>query len=250
MKKKREKKLTTRLKNHAGRSRSGQITTKHKGGGVKKLYRLVDFGQSKKGIKGKVIDVQYDPYRTAAIILIEYPDGDKKYRIAPHKVEKGNEVIIDEKTEAEPGNRMKLKNVPVGIRVFNVSFSDNGEGKMVRSAGSSAEVLGQKKKYTHLKMPSGEIRKVHGDGWATVGRVSNPEHRFEEVGKAGSKRRKGVRPTVRGTAMQAGHPHAGGEGKTSIGLKHPKTPWGKIAHGGKTRRRKHTDKYIVKHRNR
>ncbi len=243
------KKLTKKIKMHAGRSK-GKITVRRKGGGAKKLYRLVSFGQEKKDMQGEVISIEYDPYRTADIIKIEYEDGSKHYRIAPHGIEVGDKVIVSDKCEPEPGNRMRLENIPIGTSVYNVELVPDQEGKMMRSAGSSAEVLGQEGKHVILKMPSKEVRKVHSQCFATVGRVSNPEHRFEKEKKAGTGRHKGRRPKVRGTAMPAGpHPHGGGEGKTSIGLKHPKTPWGKIAHGGKTRRRKHTDKYIIKRRN-
>lgn len=249
MAKKREKKLTTRLKTHAGRSHSGKITVRHRGGGVKRLYRMVEFGQKRKDAPANVISIEYDPFRTAGILLVQYESGEKEYRLAAHGVKPGSSIIISDKAEVKPGNRMRLKNIPIGTPVFNIELVPEQGGKIVRAAGASAQVMGQADKYMHLKMPSKELRKVHVECFATIGRVSNPEHRFEKLNKAGRKRLKGIRPTVRGTAMQAGHPHAGGEGKTSIGLKHPKTPWGKIAHGGKTRRRKKTNKYIIKRRN-
>ncbi len=243
------KKLTKKIKRHAGRSK-GKITVRRKGGGAKKLYRLVSFGQEKKDMQGEVVSIEYDPYRTADIIKLEYEDGSRQYRIAPHGIEVGDKVVVSDQCESSPGNRMRLENIPIGTPVYNVELLPNQGGKMMRSAGSSAEVLGQEGKHVILKMPSKEVRKVHSQCFATIGRVSNPEHRFEKEKKAGTGRHKGRRPKVRGTAMPAGpHPHGGGEGKTSIGLKHPKTPWGKIAHGGKTRRRKHTDKYIIKRRN-
>ncbi len=248
-KKEPEKRLLLRLKKRAGRARSGRITVRHKGGGAKRLYRIIDFRQEKLNIKGRVIALEYDPYRTAFIALIEYEDGDRRYQIAPQDLKVGDEIICSEKAEVKVGNRMKLKNIPVGTLVYNIELEPGQGGKMVRGAGTSAKVLAHEGKYTHLEMPSKEIRKVLQECFASVGAVSRPEHIYVKLGKAGRARWKGRRPTVRGTAMiPPAHPHGGGEGKAPIGLKHPKTPWGKPAKGVKTRKRKWTDKYIIQRR--
>jgi large subunit ribosomal protein L2 len=248
-KKEPEKKLTVFLKQKAGRSKAGRITVRHRGGGAKRLYRIIEFGQKRLDEKAKVIALEYDPYRSAFIALIEYPDKERKYILAPNNLKVGNEIIFSEKAELLPGNRMKLKNIPVGTMVYNIELQPGKGGQLVRSAGTSAQILGQEGKYTHLKMPSGEIRKILSECFASIGQVSHPEHRFEKIGKAGRARLKGRRPKVRGTAMvPADHPHGGGEGKAPIGLKYPKTPWGKPAIGVKTRKRKYTNKYIIKRR--
>ncbi|MFQ6049707.1 MAG: 50S ribosomal protein L2 [Candidatus Paceibacterales bacterium] len=248
-KKKPEKGLLLPLKKRAGRASSGRITVRHRGGGVKKLYRVVDFGQEKLGIGGKVIALEYDPNRTAFLAFIEYQDGKKRYILAPVDLKVGDEIICAEKTDIKLGNRMKLKNIPAGIQIFNIELEPGRGGKLVRSAGATAKVLAQEERLTHLEMPSGEIRKISQECFASIGQVSHPEHRFEKIGKAGRRRLKGWRPAVRGSAMTPrDHPHGGGEGKAPIGLKHPKTPWGKPALGVKTRKKKWTDKLIIKRR--
>lgn len=248
-KKEPEKKLIKYLKRDAGRSNSGRITVRHRGGGAKRLYRIVDFAQEKIGIPAKVIALEYDPYRTAFLMLLEYQDKDRRYQIAPQNIKVGDEIICQEKTEIKTGNRMKLKHIPVGTMVYNVEITPGNGGKLVRGAGTGARVLAQEEKYTQLEMPSKEIRKFSGECFASIGQVSHSEHRFEKIGKAGRNRLKGKRPTVRGSAMiPADHPHGGGKGKAPIGLKYPKTPWGKPTLGVKTRRRKWTDKYIIKRR--
>jgi len=244
---KKRKKLLVPLKRNAGRSNQGKITVRHKGGGVKRLYRVVDFGQEPLDTKGEIIGIEYDPGRSANIALIKYETGERKYIIAPQKIKEGDEIINAEKAEITPGNRMRLKNMPVGTMVYNIALHPDGKGKIVRSAGSGALVLAQEGKATHLRMPSREIRKVANMSFATVGEVSNPEHRYRKIGKAGTARKMGRRPVVRGSAMSAvAHPHGGGEGKAPIGMPSPKTPWGKKARGVRTRKRKHTDRYIVK----
>lgn len=248
-KKKPEKKLLLSLKRKAGRGRSGRITVRHRGGGVKRLYRLIDFGQKKLDIPGKVIALEYDPYRTAFIALLEYNDKDKRYRLAAQGLKVGDEVICSEKVLTKTGNRLKLKNIPVGTMVYNIELVPGKGGKMVRAAGSTAKVLAHEGKYTNLEMPSSEIRKVFQQCYATIGMVSHSEWRYAVIGKAGKSRLKGKRPTVRGTAMNpVDHPHGGGEGRSPIGLKYPKTPWGKHVLGVKTRKKKRTDKYIIKRR--
>ncbi len=248
-KKRPEKKLTVPLKKKGGRASSGRISVRHRGGGVKRLYRIIDFGQEKMGVKGRVKAVEYDPNRTAYLALVEYEDGDKRYMIAPAGIKEGDEVVCAEEAEVRIGNRMKLKNIPSGTQVYNVEFQKGAGGKLIRSAGSSAKVLTHEGKYTHLKMPSGEVRKVFQDSFASVGQVSHPEKRFEKMSKAGARRRKGWRPAVRGTVMNPpDHPHGGGTGKSPVGLKNPKTPWGKPARGVKTRRKKWTDHLIIRGR--
>ena len=248
-KKEPEKKLLLALPKRAGRGHFGRITVRHRGGGVKRMYRLVDFGQEKINIPAKVVALEYDPYRTAFLMLLEYSDGEKRYQIAPHGIKIGDQVLCQEKAEVKLGNRLKLKNIPVGTTVYNVELLPNRGGQLAKAAGTGVNVLAQEGKYTHLAMPSGEVRKVLGECFASVGQVSHPEKRFEKVGKAGKSRLKGWRPTVRGKAMTpVSHPHGGGKGKSPIGLKHPKTPWGKPALGVKTRKRKWTDKYIIKRR--
>ncbi len=248
-KKEPEKKLLIFLKRRAGRARTGKITLRRRGGGAKRLYRIVEFGQEKLDVSAKVIALEYDPYRTAFLALIEYSDGIKKYILACSQLRVGDEIIFSEKTKILPGNRMRLKNIPIGTIVYNIEINPGQGGKLVRGAGTGANLLTQEGKYVHLKMPSGEIRKILNICFASIGQVSHPDHRFEKIRKAGSLRLKGRRPKVRGSAMvPQAHPHGGGEGRAGIGLKHPKTPWGKPFLGVKTRRRKYTDKYIVQTR--
>ena len=248
-KKEPEKRLLLSFKKRAGRARSGRITVRHQGGGVKRLYRIIDFGEEKMNMPAKVIAVEYDPNRTSFICLLEYEDGEKRYQICPQELKVGDAIICAEKTEIKTGNRMKLKNIPVGTQVYNIEIERDRGGKLARGAGTSARIIAQEGKYTHLVFPSSEVRKIFGDCYASVGQVSFPEHKFIEIGKAGRARLKGIRPTVRGSAMNPpDHPHGGGEGRTPIGLKHPKTPWGKPALGVKTRKKKWTDKLIIQRR--
>lgn len=248
-KKEPEKRLVRGLRKRGGRGKSGRITVRHRGGGVKRLYRQIEFGQEKLDKIAKVEALEYDPNRTSFLALLSYQDGQKQYILAPQGLKVGDEVIFSEKTPLKTGNRQKLKNVPVGTLVYNIEIEPDRGGKLVRGAGTSAQVMAQEGKYTHLKMPSGELRKVLNECFSSMGEVSNPEHRFRKLGKAGTSRLKGKRPQVRGSAMvPAAHPHGGGEGRAGIGLKHPKTPWGKLARGGKTRRKKWTDKLIIQRR--
>ena len=248
-KKEPEKNLLLYLKSNAGRGSDGRITVRHQGGGVKRLYRIVDFGQKKINTPAKVIAIEYDPYRTAFLALLEYQDKSKSYCLAPHGLNVGEEVICKEEGEAKIGYRLKLKNIPVGTQVFNIELESGKGGKIVRGAGTAARILAQEGKYANLVLPSGEVRKVPADCFATVGQVSFPEHKFIRIEKAGRVRRKGKRPTVRGTAMNpVDHPHGGGEGRTPRGMKGPKTPWGKPALGVKTRKKKWTDKLILQRR--
>ena len=248
-KKEPEKSLVLPLKKSGGRNQQGRITVRFRGGGVKRLYRIINFGQEKMNIPGKVVALEYDPNRTAFIALVEYEDKTKGYILAPQGLKVGDTIITAEKAEIKPGNRMKLKNIPVGQEVYNIEIVPNKKGKLVRSAGTSAKVLAHEGGYTHLKMPSDEIRKINSECFATIGVVSNPEHRYVKWGKAGRLRLKGRKPHVRGSAMNpVDHPHGGGKGKAPIGLVFPKTPWGKPGLGVKTRKRKHTDQFILQRR--
>jgi len=248
-KKEPEKNLVVSIKEKAGRNFSGRITTRHRGRRVKRLYRIVDFGQEKLEILGKVVALEYDPNRTAYLALIEYKGGEKRYVLAPTDLKMGDEIICTEKTDLKPGNRMKIKNIPVGTQVYNIELELGKGGRFMRSAGTFAKILAQDEGFTNLELSSGEVRKVYGECFASVGQVSHPEKRFEIIGKAGRNRLKGWRPTVRGSAMNpCDHPHGGGGGKTPIGLKYPKTPWGKIARGVKTRKKKWTDRFILQRR--
>ncbi len=250
-KKRAEKRLLKYVRRSVGRSRaSGRITVRHKGGGVKKLYRIIEFSQTKMDNPAKVVALEYDPNRTAFIALIEYADGNKQYIVAPQDLKVGDGVVFSEKALLAPGNRLKLKNIPVGTNVYNIELQPGRGGILVRSAGSAAQVLAQEGGLTNIKMPSTEIRKINGECFASIGVVSNPENRFYTLGKAGKSRLKGRRPHVRGSAMNpVDHPHGGGEGRQPIGLKHPKTPWGRPALGVKTRnRKKWTNKFIISRR--
>jgi len=246
------KKLILRKKKTAGRSSSsGRITTRHKGGGARKLYRIIDFKQNKFDIPARVESIEYDPFRTSFIALVCYRDGEKRYIICPDGLKVGDEIIVSENAPIKTGNRLPLKKIPVGSFVHNIELYPQNGGVLVRSAGSSAQVLATEGGYVNLKFPSKEIRKIKDTCWATVGQVGNSEHNLVTIGKAGRKRHMGIRPTVRGSAMNpCDHPLGGGEGRAPIGLrKGPKTPWGKLAYGVKTRRKKKwSNKFILKRR--
>lgn len=248
-----EKSLTVRLNKRSGRNNQGKLTIRHRGGGHKRLYRLVDFNRADKhNIEGSVKAVEYDPYRTAYIMLVNYSDGEKRYHLAPQDIKVGDKIMLADKTKLKPGNRMRLKNFPVGFTVYNLELSKGKGGQMIRSAGSSAKVISQEDDtYTQIQLPSGEVRLVNRDCFASYGQVSNIDHSNITIGKAGRKRHMGRRPQVRGKVMNpCDHPHGGGEGNQPIGLKHPKTPWGMPALGFKTRKRKYSDRLIVKSRHR
>lgn len=244
------KPLTRRLKAHAGRNSQGRITTRHQSGGHKKLYRLVDFRQDKLNQPARVETIEYDPYRTAFIALLKYAGGERRYILAPNGLEAGTEVIAAESAPLKTGNRLKLKNIPVGYQVHNVELNPGRGGQLARSAGSYAEILANANGYTDLKLSSGEIRRAQWDGYASLGQVSNPEHNLTVIGKAGRSRWLGIRPTVRGTAMNpVDHPYGGGEGRQPRGTRRPKTLWGKITGGRKTRnKKKWSNKMIIKRR--
>ncbi len=231
-----------------GRSK-GSVTIRHREQGEKKLYRQIDFKRDKKDIAGRVSSLEYDPNRSADVALIVYPDGEKRYILAPSGLKVGDTVVAGEKVEVKDGNTMPLKNIPVGLPIHNIELSPGRGGQLVRSAGTAARITAKEDDYVHVQMPSGEVRKVLANCWATLGQVSRVEHSTVKIGKAGRKRHMGIRPTVRGVAQNPrSHPHGGGEGRSGIGMKSPKSPWGKRTLGKKTRRRKHTDKYIIKDR--
>lgn len=244
------KSLTRGGKRSVGRNNQGRITTRHKGAGVKRKFREIDFLQNKIGIPAKVTSLEYDPNRTARIALLAYADGEKRYILAPDGMRAGDTVIMDKKTSLKIGNRMYLKNIPQGTMVHNVELFPGQGGRIAKSAGSGVIVLAKEGKYVQLQMPSSEIRLVLNSCMASIGQISNIEHSSIHIGKAGRSRRMGIRPAVRGSAMNpVDHPHGGGEGRQGIGLKHPKTPWGKPALGVKTRKvKKASQKHIVRRR--
>jgi len=244
-----EKSLTKRLKQRSGRNSQGRITMRHQGGGNKMLYRMVDFKQDKRQT-AIVETIEYDPYRTAFIAKVRYKDGERRYIIAPNGIKAGQEIRNDENAPLKPGNRMKLKNVPIGYQVHNIEMRPGKGGQLARAAGSYAEVLGNDEAYTDLKMASGEVRRVFSEGYASLGQVSNPEYNLTVIGKAGRSRWLGIRPTVRGKAMNpVDHPYGGGEGSQPRGTRKPKDVWGNVTGGRKTRnRKKWSNKLILKRR--
>jgi large subunit ribosomal protein L2 len=243
-----EKSLITDRKGSVGRAH-GRVTVRHRSRGAKKRYRRIDFKRDKKSVPAQVERLEYDPNRGAHLALLVYKDGEKRYILAPEGLSPGDTVVSGENVEMAVGNALPLRKIPVGIPIHNIELHAGRGGQLVRGAGTAAKITAKEGDWAQLKMPSGEIRKVRLDCYATVGQVSNPEHKTLKRGKAGVMRHKGVRPTVRGVAQHPGsHPHGGGEGRSGIGMKSPKSPWGKRTLGKKTRRRKHTDKYIVKDR--
>ncbi len=245
-----QRKLTVRLKSHAGRNNQGRITMRHQGGGNKKLYRLVDFKQMKLGVPGVVKTIEYDPYRSAFIALVSYRDGDYRYILAGSQMKTGDTVLTSEDAPLSEGNRTRLGRISVGTFVHNIELQPGKGGQMARSAGTYAQVMAEDGGYTHLKMSSGEVRKVLSKCFASIGKVSNPEYGLVTIGKAGRTRGLGIRPTVRGSAMNPrDHPYGGGEGRQPRGTRKPKTKWGKITGGRRTRnKKKWSTKLIVKRR--
>ncbi len=247
---KRNKPLTKRLKKNAGRDNQGRIAMRHQGGGNKIIYRQVDFIQNKKNVPGIVETIEYDPYRTAFIARIIYADGERRYILAPHNLKKGAKIMTSLDAPLELGNRTILKRIPVGTFVHNVEILPGKGGQLGRSAGTSIQVLAHEDGHSDLKMPSGEIRRVSWDSFASIGQVSNPEYNLVSIGKAGRSRWLNIRPTVRGSVMNPrDHPYGGGEGKQPRGTRKPKTKWGKITGGHRTRpRKKWSNKMIIKRR--
>jgi len=243
-----EKSLTTSANKRGGRNNRGRITVRHKGGGHKRRYRVIDFKRDKTGVPATIASIEYDPNRSAYIALLHYVDGEKRYIIAPQKVGVGDKVISSAHADIKPGNSLRLRYIPVGTIIHNIELKPGKGGQMARSAGAWAQLVAKEGKYASVKLPSGEIRKVLQQCRATIGAVSNREHENRSLGKAGRKRWLGVRPTVRGVAMNpVDHPHGGGEGRTSGG-RHPVTPWGTPTKGKKTRTNKRSNKLIVKGR--
>lgn len=243
-----EKSLVEGLRKTGGRNNTGRITARRRGGGAKRLYRVIDFKRRKFDVPATVERLEYDPNRTAFIALVKYQDGELAYIIAPQRLAVGDEVVAGERVEVRPGNAMPLKAMPVGTIVHNVELKPMKGGQIARSAGSYAQLVGRDAGYAQLRLMSGELRMVNHECMATVGAVSNPDHLNTNIGKAGRNRHRGWRPAVRGVAMNpVDHPHGGGEGRTSGG-RHPVTPWGKPTKGRKTRRNKATDKFIIRSR--
>ena len=245
-----EKSLVTTLNKKSGRNNQGKITVRHRGGGAKRKYRIIDFKRNKDGIIGTVATIEYDPNRTANIALINYADGEKRYIIAPKGLKVGDKVESGENADIKIGNSLPLGNIPEGTMVHNVELTAGKGGQMARTAGSSVQILGTEGKYTLLRLTSGEVRKVLSTCRATVGEVGNADHELVNIGKAGRTRHMGIKPTVRGSVINPNdHPHGGGEGRAPIGRKGPVTPWGKPALGYKTRKnKKASDKLIVRRR--
>ena len=244
-----EKSLTVSLKKHSGRNSRGKITVRHRGGGYRPKYRIIDFKRNKDGIPGTVATIEYDPNRTANIALINYADGEKRYIIAPKGLTVGMTVEAGENADIKVGNALPIMNIPVGTMIHNIELRPGKGGELARSAGSSAQILGREGNYVMIRLSSGEQRKVLGTCMATVGEVGNEDSSLVKVGKAGRSRHMGIRPTVRGSVMNPNdHPHGGGEGRAPVGRKAPMTPWGKPALGLKTRKKKQSDKFIVRRR--
>ena len=249
-KKRPEKSLLRPLKRHAGRNSRGVITARHRGGGSRRHYRVIDFKRGKDGIPGRVVSLEYDPNRSAHIALIQYADGEKRYILAPIGLKVGDTVESGPAAEVKPGNCLPLKATPAGTVVHNIELVPGKGGQMARSAGNSAQVLAREDRYVLMRLPSGEMRRVLAECRATIGQVGNVDHKNISLGKAGKNRHRGRRPRVRGSAMSAGdHPHGGGEGRSSIGLPGPKTPWGKPTLGFRTRKKnKPSNRLIMRRR--
>lgn len=244
-KKKPEKKLVVPLKSSGGRNNQGRMTVRHRGGGHKRMYRIIDFKRSKRDMPANVAAIEYDPNRSARIALLHYEDGEKRYILAPDKLKVGDRVMAGEGAEVKPGNALPLKKIPLGMTIHNVELRRGAGGRLVRSAGTAAQLMAREGKHAHVRLPSGEVRLVDAECYATLGQVGNLEHEGIVLGKAGRARWLGRRPHTRGVAMNpVDHPMGGGESKSSGG-RHPCSPWGKPAKGGKTRKKKASDRLIV-----
>ncbi len=245
-----EKSLLAKKSKKAGRNNQGKITVRHQGGGEKRKYRIIDFKRNKFDIYGTVATIEYDPNRSANIALINYDDGEKRYILAPKGLKVGMKVVSGENVDIKVGNSLPLKNIPEGTMIHNIELKPGKGAELVRSAGASAQILGKEDKYVLVRLASGEVRKVLGTCLATIGEVGNEDYSLVKLGKAGRKRHMGIRPTVRGSVMNPNdHPHGGGEGRAPVGRSGPMTPWGKPALGYKTRKKKASDKLIVRRRN-
>ena len=244
-----EKSLLAPLKKRAGRNVKGRITVRHRGGGHKRRYRIIDFKREKQGVPATVKSIEYDPNRTANIALLVYADGEKRYILAPVGVTVGDKLESGPDAEIRAGNALPIYRIPLGTQIHNVELQPGRGGQLVRSAGTSAQLLAKEGAYAQVRLPSGEVRLISQNCMATIGQIGNTDHSNIVLGKAGRKRWMGIRPTVRGSAMDPNsHPHGGGEGQAPIGMPGPKTPWGKPTLGAKTRRNKRTNKYIVRRR--
>ncbi|MDD9150523.1 MULTISPECIES: 50S ribosomal protein L2 [unclassified Sporolactobacillus] len=245
-----EKSLLKALPKQAGRNNQGKLTVRHQGGGHKRQYRIIDFKRDKDGIPGRIATVEYDPNRTANIALVHYADGEKRYIIAPKGIQVGTEIMSGAGADIKAGNALPLKNIPVGTTVHNIELKPGKGGQLVRSAGTSAQILGKEGKYVLVRLVSGEVRMILETCRATIGQVGNLEHELVSIGKAGRTRWQGIRPTVRGSVMNPNdHPHGGGEGKAPVGRKSPMSPWGKPTMGYKTRKKKNaSEQFIIRHR--
>jgi len=244
-----ERSLLVPRKNYGGRNAHGKVTVRHRGGGSRRQIRLVDFKRDKREIPARVAAIEYDPNRTARLALLFYADGEKRYIVAPLDLRVGDTIIAGPTAEVRPGNSMPISNIPIGTMVHNLELREGRGGQLVRAAGSAAQLLAKEGDYAQVRLPSGEVRLVRQQCYATIGQVGNLDHSNIKLGKAGRKRHLGVRPTVRGTAMSPrDHPHGGGEGRQPVGMPGPKSPWGKPTRGYRTRRNKQTDKYIVRRR--
>ncbi|MBQ7717972.1 MAG: 50S ribosomal protein L2 [Clostridia bacterium] len=246
-----ERSLLKPQKKNAGRNSYGRITVRHRGGGNKQKYRVIDFKRNKLDMPATVIGIEYDPNRSANIALLQYEDGEKRYILAPLGLTDGDVVIASASADIKPGNALPISAIPVGTLIHNIELTAGKGGQMVRAAGTSAQLMAKEGKYAQVRLPSGEVRMVRINCMATIGQIGNIDHENVSIGKAGRKRHMGIRPTVRGVVMNpCDHPHGGGEGKSPIGMPSPVTPWGKPALGLKTRKKnKQSDKYIVKRRN-
>ncbi len=248
-KKEPERSLLVPRRRKGGRNMHGRITVRHRGGGHARKYRVVDFRRDKHGVPATVAAIEYDPNRSARLALLKYADGEKRYIIAPLGVQVGDEMMSGPEAPIRPGNSLPLADIPLGAVVHNIELKEGKGGQLVRSAGTSAQILGKEGTYVAVRLPSGEVRRIQQDCYATIGEVGNPEHANIKLGKAGRKRHRGIRPTVRGSAMSPkDHPHGGGEGRQPIGLPSPKSPWGKPTQGKRTRSNKRTEKYIIRRR--
>jgi len=244
-----EKSLLVSMSKNGGRNNSGKITVRHHGGGEKRKYRIIDFKRSKRDVPGKIATIEYDPNRSANIALVNYVDGEKRYIIAPKGIEVGMQIVAGENADIKVGNALPIANIPVGTVIHNIELRPGKGGELARSAGASAQILGRENEYVMIRLSSGEQRKVLGTCYATVGEVGNEDYALVKLGKAGRSRHMGIKPTVRGSVMNPNdHPHGGGEGRAPVGRKSPMTPWGKPALGVKTRKKKASDKFIVRRR--
>ncbi len=245
-----EKSLTSPKKQHSGRNNHGHVTTRHRGGGEKRRYRAIDYKRNKPGVEARVVSIEYDPNRTSNIALLYYRDGEKRYILCPDTLAVDSLIVSGPDVEPKIGNSLPLKKIPIGTPIHNLELKPGRGGQIVRSAGTIAMIQSKEGEFCTVKLPSGEIRLIKAECFATIGQVSNLEHKNRKIGKAGRKRHMGWRPSVRGIAQHPGsHPHGGGEGRSGIGMPGPKTPWGKPALGKKTRGRyKYSNKYIIKDR--